>query len=92
MQALQLKNCCVHTTDKKSGKVTCSMAELMARERDEKLLREKVVKLEILCERYMEVFRANLTDRFHGIEFCDSIEESSDIWYSLKDHIREFSR
>lgn len=45
-------------------------------EKDADMALEK--ELEILCEKYTEVFRANLTDRFPGIEFCDSIEESSD--------------
>ena len=56
-------------------------------EKDADMALEK--ELEILCEKYTEVFRANLTDRFSGIEFCDSIEESSDTWYSLKDHIQD---
>ena len=73
----------------KDGYHLITIEWFLARERDEKLLREKVVELEILCERYTEVFRANLTDRFQGIEFCDSIEEASDTWYSLKDHIQD---
>ena len=60
-------------------------SRLMEKDADMALEKE----LEILCEKYTEVFRANLTDRFPGIEFCDSIEESSDTWYSLKDHIQD---
>ena len=60
-------------------------SRLMEKDADMALEKE----LEILCEKYTEVFRANLTDRFSGIEFCDSIEESSDTWYSLKDHIQD---
>ena len=56
-------------------------------EKDADMALEK--ELEILCEKYTEVFRANLTDRFPGIEFSDSIDESSDTWYSLKDHIQD---
>ena len=56
-------------------------------EKDADMALEK--ELEILCEKYTEVFRANLTDRFPRIEFCDSIDESSDTWYSLKDHIQD---
>ena len=51
-------------------------SRLMEKDADMALEKE----LEILCEKYTEVFRANLTDRFPGIEFCDSIEESSDTW------------
>ena len=64
---------------------TEAYSRLMEKDADMALEQE----LEILCERYTEVFRANLTDRFPGIEFCDSIEESSDTWYSLKDHIQD---
>lgn len=60
-------------------------SRLMEKDADMALEKE----LEILCEKYTEVFRANLTDRFPGIEFCDSIEESSDTWYSLRDHIQD---
>lgn len=60
-------------------------SRLMEKDADMALEKE----LKIICEKYTEVFRANLTDRFPGIEFCDSIEESSDTWYSLKDHIQD---
>ena len=64
---------------------TEAYSRLMENDADMALEKE----LEILCERYTEVFRANLTDRFPGIDFCDSIEASSDTWYSLKEHIQD---
>lgn len=60
-------------------------AEYREQEAQEALERE----IEGLCDRYTNVFRANLSGRFPGIEFCDHIEDSSVTWYSLKEHMQD---
>jgi hypothetical protein len=57
------------------------------REKEAQELLEKEVQM--LCERYTEVFRSNLVARFPGIEFCDHIESSPATWYSLKEHMQD---
>ena len=57
------------------------------REREAQDALEKEV--EAVCERYTEVFRPNLIERFPGIVFCDHIEDSPATWYSLKDHLQD---
>ena len=57
------------------------------REKEAQEALEKEV--EMLCDRYTEVFRSNLVARFPGIEFCDHIESSPATWYSLKEHMQD---
>lgn len=57
------------------------------REKEAQEALEKEV--ELLCDRYTEVFRSNLIARFPGIEFCDHIESSPATWYSLKEHMQD---
>ena len=45
--------------------------------------------VDALCERYTDVFRANLAARFPTITFCDQIEDSQASWYSLREHARD---
>ena len=45
--------------------------------------------MERLCDSYTAVFRQNLAERFPGISFCDHIEDSTETWYSLKEHIQD---
>ena len=45
--------------------------------------------VEALCGQYTEVFRNNLSARFPDIRFCDSIEDSTSTWYSLREHDRD---
>ena len=42
--------------------------------------------VETLCRNCTEAFRINLTARFPGISFCDSIEGTDTTWYSLKEN------
>ena len=42
--------------------------------------------VETLCSSCTEAFRNNLTARFPGISFCDSIECTDATWYSLKEN------
>jgi len=39
-----------------------------------------------ICAHYTEIFRRNLAERFPGLVFCDSIEESPSTWYALKEY------
>lgn len=64
---------------------TETYAQLREADADEALNSE----VEMLCERYTEVFRSNLRERFPGVDFCDGIEDSTDTWYSLKDQIQD---
>ena len=63
---------------------TDAYAEARSRESDMALEGE----VNAICERYTAVFRENLSARFPGIRFTDSIEDSSATWYSLKDPSR----
>jgi hypothetical protein len=42
--------------------------------------------VETLCRSCTEAFRNNLSARFPGITFCDSIEGTDATWYSLKEN------
>ena len=45
--------------------------------------------VERLCDSYTAIFRENLKQRFPGISFIDRIENSTETWYSLKEHIQD---
>jgi len=38
-----------------------------------------------LCRQYTQVFRDSIQDRFPNVDFVDSIEDSDNTWYALKD-------
>ena len=60
-------------------------ARLRALEADEALEQE----VDNLCNHYTAVFRENLCQRFPAVEFCDSIDDSTASWYSLKEHMQD---
>lgn len=62
---------------------TQAYSDIRAKESAEALEAE----VDALCNNYTAVFRQNLLERFPGITFCDSIEDSPETWYSLKEHI-----
>lgn len=64
---------------------TQAYSEYREQEAQEALEKE----VQLLCDRYTEVFRSNLIARFPGIEFCDHIESSPATWYSLKEHMQD---
>lgn len=45
--------------------------------------------VERLCDNYTAIFRQNIVERFPGTTFCDHIEDSTETWYSLKEHIQD---
>ena len=45
--------------------------------------------VETLCDNYTSVFRQKILERFPGTSFQDHIEDSSETWYSLKEHIQD---
>ena len=64
---------------------TQEYARLRAEEADKALEQE----VDNLCNHYTAVFRENLIQRFPAVQFCDSIEDSTASWFSLKEHIQD---
>ena len=64
---------------------TQEYARLRAEEADRALEQE----VDNLCDHYTAVFRENLSQRFPAVQFCDSIEDSTSSWFSLKEHIQD---
>ena len=60
-------------------------ARLRALEADTALEQE----VDNLCSHYTAVFRENLSQRFPAVQFCDSIDDSTASWYSLKEHMQD---
>ena len=60
-------------------------ARLRAMEADKALEQE----VDNLCNHYTTVFRENLQQRFPAVTFCDTIDDSTASWYSLKEHIQD---
>ncbi len=64
-------------------------AEEYSRLRSEEADKALEGEVDRLCEHYTAVFRKNLSQRFPNVEFCDSIEDSTATWYSLKEHVQD---
>ncbi|MBQ9892435.1 MAG: hypothetical protein IJM35_04695 [Bacteroidales bacterium] len=64
---------------------TQEYARLRAEEADAALEEE----VDNLCNHYTAVFRENLSQRFPAVAFCDSIDDSTASWFSLKEHLHD---
>ena len=60
-------------------------ARLRTLEADQALEQE----VDNLCNHCTAVFRENLSQRFPAVQFCDSIDDSTLSWFSLKEHMQD---